>query len=98
MNTTQKTPCSEKRRGQPQSRSTSGAQPGPSDGLSKAGALAYVKHFPRPELGEHPMHDGYNAGRALARAYADDMQRVMEGFRQGVKDGTKAAEEAGGAA
>jgi hypothetical protein len=55
-----------------------------------------VKHFPRPELGEHPRHDGYNVGRALAQAYPETMQRVMEGFREGVKDGTKAAAEAGG--
>ena len=80
----------------PQSTPPSGAESGPSDDLSKAGTLAYIKHFPRPELGEHPMHDGYNVGRALGRAYAGDMQQVMEGFRQGVKDGTKAAEEAGG--
>jgi len=67
--------------------SGAGPDPGDSDGL--AGALAYVKQFPRPELGKHPRHDGYNAGRALAQAYPEMMQKVMQGFREGVKDGTE---------
>lgn len=72
------------------------SDPPPPPLRSKAGALVYVKHFPRPELGEHPMHDGYNVGRALARAYPEKMQQVMQGFREGVKDGTEAAERPGG--
>ena len=85
------------RRSKRRSAPPSGAHPAPVDGFdSQAGALAYVKHFPRPELGEHPRHDGYDVGRALARAYPEKMQKVMQGFREGVKEGTKAAAEAGG--
>jgi len=85
------------RRSERRSAPPSGAHPAPvDDSDSQAGALAYVKHFPRPELGEHPRHDGYDVGRALARAYPEKMQKVMQGFREGVKEGTKAAAEAGG--
>ena len=77
--------------------STSEGTPPGSDG-DEAGrvASAYLRIFGRPPLGDHPELDGYAAGRTLAEQYPEDMQRVMSGIRRGVKEGTKAAEAAGG--
>ena len=69
-----------------------GAAPSRSDG-DLAGVIgAYLEVFSRPPLGDHPEMDGFVAGRVLAEEYPDTMQQVMEGFREGVKEGTEAAE------
>ena len=57
---------------------------------------AYLRVFSRPPLGDHPEMDGFVAGRVLAEEYPKAMMKVMQGFRQGVKQGTEAAQRAGG--
>jgi hypothetical protein len=57
---------------------------------------AYFQVFSRPPLGDHPEMDGFVAGRVLAEEYPKAMMKVMKGFRQGVKQGTEAAQRAGG--
>jgi len=78
------------------SRPESGAVPSRSDGLSAGVVGAYLDVFGRPPLGDHPQMDGFTAGRVLAEKYPEAMMEVMEGFREGVKAGTQAAERAGG--
>ena len=73
------------------------APPSPTDGDDLAGVMgAYLDVFSRPPLGDHPEIDGYVAGRVLAEQYPEAMQRVMSGYRQGIKDATESAQRAGG--
>ncbi|MCS3662343.1 hypothetical protein [Salinibacter ruber] len=66
------------------------------DGLSASAKRAYFEEFAPPALYDHPEHDGFRFGRKLAKRYPERMMQVMEGFRQGVKAGTEAAQRAGG--
>jgi len=86
-----------KRGPRPRSSPESGAAPSRSDGDNLAGVMgAYLQIFSRPPLGDHPQMDGFTCGHVLAEEYPDAMMEVMEGFRQGVKSGTEAAQRAGG--
>lgn len=66
------------------------------DGEGAGLAGLYLQLFGRPPLGDHPKLDGYTAGRVLAEEYPDEMMRVMQGFREGVKAGTELVQEARG--
>jgi hypothetical protein len=57
---------------------------------------AYLQLFGRPPLGDHPQMDGFSCGRILGEQYPEAMMQVMQGFREGVKAGTEAAQRAGG--
>ncbi|MCS3937344.1 hypothetical protein GGP80_003354 [Salinibacter ruber] len=74
----------------------SGDKASRNDGLSASAKRAYFEEFAPPALHDHPEHDGFRYGRKLAKRYPERMMQVMEGFREGVKAGTKAAEAAGG--
>jgi len=64
--------------------------------MSASAKRAYFETFAPPALFNHPEHDGFRYGRKLAKRYPEKMMQVMEGFRQGVKAGTEAAQRAGG--
>jgi len=84
------------RRAERRARPASGATPSRIDS-DLAGVMgAYLRVFSRPPLGDHPEMDGFVAGRVLAEEYPKAMMKVMQGFRQGVKQGTEAAQRAGG--
>ena len=70
--------------------------PGSESGVLANTMAAYLHVFSRPPLGDHPKMNGFTCGRVLAEEYPDRMMEVMEGFRQGVKSGTEAAQRAGG--
>jgi len=74
----------------------SGAAPPGVDSDSADLVGLYLDLFGRPPLGDHPRLDGYTTGRVLAEKYPEEMQRVMSGIRSGIKEGTEAAEAAGG--
>ncbi|MCS3658522.1 hypothetical protein GGQ11_003328 [Salinibacter ruber] len=75
---------------------SSGDNASRNDGLSASAKRAYFEEFAPPALFDHPEHDGFRFGRKLAKRYPERMMQVMEGFRQGVKAGTEAAQRAGG--
>jgi len=70
--------------------------PGSESGVLANVMAAYLHVFSRPPLGDHPEMDGFVAGRVLAEEYPEQIQRVMSGIRQGVKQGTEAPERGGG--
>lgn len=77
-------------------RPTSGATPSRSDGDTAGVMGAYLQLFGRPPLGDHPQMDGFTCGRILGEQYSEAMMQVMQGFREGVKAGTEAADTTGG--
>lgn len=96
MKATQSSSTPQRRDKRRSSSPPSGDTPPHSDGLAAGVVGAYLQIFGRPPLGDHPKLDGYTAGRVLAEQYPEAMQRVMSGFRRGAKEGTEAAESAGG--